>query len=341
MKVSWKIIVPVLVWVLITCSLFAIMFVNILIVRPSHREGEAVVEINRGDTTSLIADKLIEAGVINSWYLFKLEARLSGAKIKAGEYSIPLKLSIRDVIAFLDKGKTLLHKVTIREGLTIPEIAAALEESNMVAANDFMDAVAQLAQSNKWAIPAKTLEGYLFPETYNFRKGVKADSVAREMVNTFYKQVATVAPEELMKNPEALHEVVTLASIIEKETGAEHERKVISAVFTNRLKKNMLLQSDPTVIYALPKFDGNIRKKDLSYDSPYNTYKYAGLPPGPIASPGLGSLDAALNPASESYLYFVSKNNGEHYFSRTLREHNNAVRKYQLNKRSRNRNRGS
>ena len=231
--------------------------------------------------------------------------------------------------------------MTIPEGLTIPEIAQALEKSNIVTADDFLNAVAELAQSKEWGIPAESLEGYLFPETYSFRKGVSAESVAREMVNTFYKQIATVAPDGFLDDPEALHEIVTLASIIEKETGAEHERKIISAVFTNRLKKNMLLQSDPTVIYALPKFDGNIRRKDLSYDSPYNTYKYPGLPPGPIASPGLGSLDAALSPASESYLYFVSKNNGEHHFSKTLREHNNAVRKYQLNKRSRNRNRGS
>ena len=335
MKFTWKIIVPAIVWLTIPACLFAIMFANILIVRPNNGAGEAIVEISKGDPVTVIADKLIDAGVIKSQTLFKLEARITGATMKAGEFSIPRNLSTRDVIVYLAKGKALLHKVTIREGLTIPEIAQVLEQAGIVAAKEFETAVADLVLSNEWNIPGDRLEGYLFPETYNFPKGTSAEDVAREMVKTFYKQIATVAPQEVLNDPKRLHEVVTLASIIEKETGAEHERKTISAVFTNRLKKGMLLQTDPTVIYALPKFDGNIRKKDLSYDSPYNTYKYPGLPPGPIASPGLGSLDAALHPTDEKYLYFVSKNNGEHYFSKTLVEHNQAVRMYQLNRKNR------
>ncbi len=181
----------------------------------------------------------------------------------------------------------------------------------------------------EFGIEGESLEGYLFPDTYQFAKRTPPHEIVRRMVTQFQ----TVYDESFRKRAAqlgmTLREVVTLASIIEKETGNASERGLISAVFHNRLKKKMRLQSDPTVIFALTDFNGNLTKKDLSAPSPYNTYRFIGLPPGPIANPGKESLYAALYPANVDYLYFVSKNDGTHFFSKNLREHNGAVNKYQ------------
>ena len=178
-------------------------------------------------------------------------------------------------------------------------------------------------------LDVRSLEGYLFPTTYRFAKYSKPENMIRTMVAFMSK---AVTPERRARAAElgmSVHEVLTLASVIEKETGAAEERRLISAVFHNRLRRKIPLQSDPTVIYALEGFDGNLRKRDLGVDSPYNTYRVRGLPPGPIANPGLESILAALYPAKASYLYFVSRNDGTHHFSSTLAEHNRAVDKYQ------------
>ena len=182
-------------------------------------------------------------------------------------------------------------------------------------------------------IPSDSLEGYLFPETYHFSKQTSEHKIIHTMVDAFKKRVIN---QELLDRVQrsglSLHEIITLASLIEKETGLNEERKHISSVFHNRLRKNMRLQTDPTVIYAINEFNGNIRKKDLNINSPYNTYRYKGLPPGPIASPGLKSITAALNPIKTNHLYFVSRKDGSHHFSSSLEEHNHAVRRYQLKK---------
>ena len=172
------------------------------------------------------------------------------------------------------------------------------------------------------------------PETYRFPKSASAGEIIAKMISTFLEKIEPIKRKNESKKTLEFGETVTLASIIEKETGNKDEYRLISAVFHNRLQKGMLLQADPTVIYGLPDFDGNITKKDLSYDSPYNTYRYRGLPPGPISNPGLLAIEAAYNPAKSDYLYFVAtKSEGKHYFSNNLPEHNRAVRKYQLNKR--------
>ncbi len=307
-------------------------WLNMALTSPHDGKGEVVVEIRPGESARAVSRKLFREGVIKSPLLFEIETRLKRNKtrIKAGEFRLPRDISIRDVVVRLTEGGTVLHRVTIPEGLNISEIGRELERSNIVSAAEFEAAARALAVERSRAIPADSLEGYLFPETYHFRKGVPADEVVSSMVREFYSQAGAVLPDKIMNDPEALHRIVTLASLIEKETGAEGERKLIASVFLNRLEKNMLLQSDPTVIYALPDFDGNLRKKDLTYDSPFNTYLYRGLPPGPIANPGRASISAAFHPAEENYLYFVSKNNGEHYFARTLVEHNLAVRRYQI-----------
>ena len=182
-------------------------------------------------------------------------------------------------------------------------------------------------------IPTDSLEGYLFPETYYLSKLTPEKKIVEKMVNTFKEKVLkSQILKSIKESSLSLHEIITLASLIEKETGLDSERKMISSVFYNRLKKNMRLQTDPTVIYAIEKFDGNIRKRDLKIDSPYNTYRYKGLPPGPISSPGLKSIEAAISPIKSNHLYFVSRQDGSHHFSSNLAEHNQAVKKYQLRK---------
>lgn len=302
-----------------------------MVTRPNTGSGSALVEIKKGDSVKAMAARLEGAGVIDSRLLFEIEARLShaGGRLRAGEYLLEKDASIRGVIKTLVEGRAVLRKITIPEGMTARQVADTLEKSGILPAKEFMASAADPALLSEFGVPAKSAEGYLFPETYNLAKGTKGREAVSAMMKMFFGKAGSALPPDLMGAPKSLHELVTLASIVEKETGAEGEKKLIAAVFANRLKKRMPLQSDPTVIYALPDFDGDIRKKDLSYDSPYNTYTRKGLPPGPIANPGLTSLLAALEPAEADYLYFVSKNNGEHYFSATLDEHNRAVRKFQ------------
>ncbi len=294
--------------------------------------GDALVEIDKGDTLRIVSEKLKKAGVISNPFLFEIEARLTGedVKIRAGEYMLSKNASIRKNLERLTEGKAVLRPITIPEGYNVRQIGHELERLGFMSADNFVSSASDPDLTRIFNIPAGSAEGYLFPDTYHFSKGVLPDDVVTKMVKTFFDKVSKIASRSIVSNRQKLHRVVTLASIIEKETGNDSERALVAAVFANRLKRNMRLQSDPTVIYALPQFDGNIRKKDLSYDSPYNTYMYYGLPPGPIANPGLASISAALNPANVKYLYFVAKNNGEHYFSSSLKEHNRAVRKYQV-----------
>lgn len=315
-------------------TLFSIF--EIEITRPNNGAGFEVFEIKKGESVQAVAKRLHKSGIISSPLFFEMESRLKGVegKIHAGEYRLPLNLSARAILKLFIKGRTILHSVTIPEGLTLHEIAKVMEKSGLMNAEEFIIAASDSTILASFNLPWKNAEGYLFPETYSLPKGITPREAVKAMIKTFFDKVKNVLPENVVANPVELKKIVTLASIIEKETGAGHERKVISAVFNNRLRIGMRLQSDPTVIYAMPHFDGNIRKKDLEYDSPYNTYLYKGLPPGPIASPGLDSIRAALFPEKVDYLYFVSKNNGEHQFSRTLKEHNNAVKRYQIRRKN-------
>ncbi|VAX16915.1 FIG004453: protein YceG like [hydrothermal vent metagenome] len=308
------------------------LLLNNALTRPNGGKGSVIVEIAPGASARYVSRKLFKAGVINSPALFEIEARLKGIKnvIRAGEFRLPRNISIREVALRLARGAAVLHRVTIPEGLTTYETGEALEKADIVSSDEFKAALLIYPKKQRRKIPSKSLEGYLFPETYHFRKGVSAREVIKTMVSEFYRQAPSVLPGSVISDPDQLHRIITLASIIEKETGVDAERKLISSVFTNRLEKGMLLQSDPTVIYALPYFDGNLHKKDMKYDSPYNTYIHKGLPPGPIANPGLASIDAARRPLKGNYLYFVSKNNGGHHFSKTLKEHNRAVMIYQI-----------
>jgi len=238
-----------------------------------------------------------------------------------------------DILKAITSGKTVLHPVTIPEGYRITEIAELLAEKISINKEKFIKEARSKDLIKSLNITSDSLEGYLFPETYHFSKHTPEQKIVQAMLNTFKQRITNRnILDQIQKSDMSLHEVITLASLIEKETGMNDERKHISSVFHNRLHRNMRLQTDPTVIYAIEEFDGNIRKKDLNIDSPYNTYRYKGLPPGPIANPGIKSIVAALNPIRSNHLYFVSRKDGSHHFSSNLREHNRAVQKYQLKK---------
>ncbi len=291
------------------------------------------LEITPGMTLKQTSDLLAERHLIRSASTFRILAHLRDKhnQIQVGEYAISPSMVPGEILSKITSGKTVLHPVTIPEGFRITEIAALLADRGLVDADAFIKQTQDPRWQQELDIPADSLEGYLFPETYHFSKYTTEEQIVRTMLETFQTQGA---PQEFRKRAKELkltyHEVVTLASLIEKETGVDEERKLISSVFHNRLQKNMKLQTDPTVIYAIRNFDGNIRKKDLSIDSPYNTYRYFGLPPGPIASPGKQSIEAALYPDETDFLYFVSRQDGSHQFSSNLADHNAAVAKYQL-----------
>jgi UPF0755 protein len=231
------------------------------------------------------------------------------------------------------KGRVKLYRITLPEGVNMNEIAAVLEKAGFCEKNNFLDLCQDRSFIQSLGIKSITLEGYLFPDTYFFPKHSPCKKIITAMVEHF-KLIFTQAWQDRAAELKlSVHDIVTLASIIEKETGDATERPLIASVFHNRLAKNMRLESDPTVIYGIKDFDGNIKRKHLKTVTPYNTYQIRGLPMGPIANPGAASLAAALYPAQTQYLFFVSKKDTTHKFSRTIQEHNRAVRKYQLKKR--------
>jgi UPF0755 protein len=290
-----------------------------------------VVDIPDGSTFQYVATLLEREGLIKSRFFFVLFGKSQSAdrKIHAGEYELNPGMTPAEILAMLLNGQVVLHSLTIPEGLTIVQIAELASQDGLTDRAEFLRLAKDRAFVESLGIKAETLEGYLYPNTYKFPRAVKA----REVLVTMVEQLRQVLGPDLLARMQeikmTLHEVLTLASVIEKETGSGGERSEISAVFHNRLKKHIPLQSDPTVIYGLPAFDGNLRKKDLSSPSPYNTYRVQGLPPGPIANPGFQAIRATLYPSNSSYLYFVSRNDGTHQFSATLIEHNRAVEKYQ------------
>ena len=290
-------------------------------------------KIEKGMTLKQVAYRLAESQLVRGPSSFRLLAYLQSKQdqIKAGEFRLSSAMTPMQILERVTSGRSILYPVTIPEGYRITEIAALLSRKGMADEAEFIDATRDRSLIESLGGTMKTLEGYLFPDTYFFSKDAGAHNIVKTMLDTFAKQA--LKPQYLQRAREigfSFHDIVTLASLIEKETGDERERGLISAVFHNRLKKNMRLQCDPTVIYVIENFDGNLRKKDLAIDSPYNTYRYGGLPPGPIASPGLESIKAALYPAPVNHIYFVSRQDGSHEFSSTLAAHNRAVRKYQL-----------
>jgi UPF0755 protein len=296
---------------------------------------EVFVEIPQGAGVSGIASRLAEAGVVSNALAFRIAARLSGEerKLQAGEYRFAEAARPGDIVARLAKGDVYARLVTFREGLTMFEMAEVFAASGIGTAAEFLTEARDTSRIKAVDPRASSLEGYLFPDTYKMPRATGAKGTVDAMVAGFLRVFDADLRAEAAARGLSTHEAVTLASIVEKETGQAQERPLVSAVYHNRLRINMPLQCDPTVIYALQlarRWNGNLTREHLQMNSPYNTYRYPGLPPGPIASPGRASLEAAIRPAAAGYLYFVSRNDGSHVFASTLAEHNRNVQEWQV-----------
>lgn len=296
---------------------------------------EVFVDIPSGTGPNVIGQKLIDAGVVRDDLTFRTAILVSGRAraLKAGEYRFDAPMHALDVIDKIARGDVYKRLLTFREGLTIIEMAQVFEDRKFGKADDFEKAALNVKLIADLDPDARDLEGYLFPETYALPRDTPAAVVVEQMVAGFKKAFTTEMRDAAKQDGLSVRQVVTLASLVEKETGAADERPMVAAVYRNRMQMHMPMQADPTVIFALQKagkYNGNLSRDNLQFDSPYNTYKYAGLPPGPIAAPGKASLAAAAKPADVDYLYFVSKNDGTHVFASTLAEHNKNVFTWQV-----------
>lgn len=295
-----------------------------------------IVDIPSGIAFSHVSRLLHQKGLLGSEWFFQVLGRVQQVdrKIIPGEYELHAGMRPTVLLAKLVNGEVYQHSVTIPEGYNVVQIADILDKKGLADKREILRLNRDPAFFRSVSIKADTLEGYLFPDTYRFARYTPPEFIVRTFVSRFHEMVTPELQAQAKSMGMTLQEVLTLASVIEKETGLATERALVSGVFHNRLRRNIPLQSDPTVIYALEYFDGNIRKADLSVNSPYNTYKVRGLPPGPIANPGLAAIQAALYPTPSDFVYFVSRNDGSHKFSATLAEHNKAVDKYQRRPRS-------
>jgi UPF0755 protein len=293
-------------------------------------EPEKIVVIPAGSSISQIAAILVENKAIHNENLFTLAARIGGydTQLKAGKFSIPSGTNNRDILELLSSGRQMHEKITIPEGVTSRRIASLLSRQVDIDSTEFMRLVSDSTFVEESGIEANSLEGYLFPETYYFPWGVTAREAIAFMLEQFRRHLPDSAWQKAQRLGLSLHESITLASIIEGEAMLDSERRRISAVYHNRLRKGMKLQADPTIQYIIPDGPRRLLNADLEFDSPYNTYLYAGLPPGPINNPGQKSIEAALDPEETPFLYMVAKGDGSHVFSITLAEHNKAHREF-------------
>lgn len=303
---------------------------------PMGEAAAATFVVAKGTTFPQLVRRLKEEERLRYPEILRLYARLHPevTRLKAGEYAVAPGDSVAKLLARIARGEVVRHSFTVPEGWNVREIAAIVEKAGIATAADFMARVTDAALLAKLGIDAPSFEGYLFPDTYSFARDAGGAAVVQAMVQRFRSRLPADFAAKAARLGLTPHQAVILASVIEKETGAAHERPLISAVFHNRLKKRMRLQSDPTVIYGIANYDGNIRKIDLLTTTPYNTYRINGLPIGPIANPGYDALAAVIDPAPVAYLYFVSRNDGSHVFSATLKEHNRAVDEFQRRRRA-------
>jgi UPF0755 protein len=300
-----------------------------------YEGAEQFVTIESGSGSRAIGRRLVDAGLVRSDAAFRAALWRTGLArhLQAGEFRFDRAMTPIEVIEKIARGDVYYERITFPEGLNIQEMARVFEQQEFGKVVEFAEAARDVSAIRDIDPVAADLEGYLFPETYSVPRPTTATQLVRSMVERF-RQVFTPEMQQAARSLGlTTRQAVTLASLVEKETALESERPLVAAVYLNRLKIGMGMQADPTVIYALQqagRYNGNLRRDDLSFDSPYNTYRYAGLPPGPIASPGQDSLKAAVAPAEVDYLYFVSRNDGSHVFARTLTEHNENVRKFQV-----------
>ena len=330
-----KLLALFLVVLLLVGGAVALMYGRINAPYRGYQDSEQFVELPTGAGSASIGQRLVAAGIVRDVATFRTALWLSGQgrHLKAGEYRFDRAMTPFQVIDKIARGDVYVINITFPEGLTIAEMSKIFEAHGMGTAASFVEAAQDATLVHDLDPEARDLEGYLYPETYGLSRHADATKLIRMMTARFEHIFTPELRQAAAARNLSVRQAVTLASIVEKETARADERPKVAAVYLARLRIGMPLQCDPTVIYALTKrggYDGNIHKSDLSIASPYNTYRVAGLPPGPIASPGRPSLEAAVHPSDADYLYFVSRNDGSHVFARTLDEHNRNVRKYQI-----------
>src|SRR5262245_27577309 len=298
---------------------------------PLLDQGSRTVEIPASRGILDIPNQLASRGVIGNQVVFLGRAllRRTARSLKAGEYEVPQGASLLAVLQLLETGRVKPHLLVLAEGFTIRDLARQLEAEGLAPASDVVRAAGSPHMAWSLGIEADSLEGYLFPDTYQVTKGMRVEEILARMVQRFRDRAGTAdVVARARQRGLSLHQLVTLASIVEKEAALAQERPIIARVFLNRLRLDMPLQADPTVAYALAKEGRSPTREDLQFEHPFNTYRNRGLPPGPIGNPGRGSIDAVLEPANVPYLYFVAIDDRAHHFSTTLEEHNQAVARY-------------
>ncbi len=304
-------------------------------IRPASAAGQTrTVVISSGESTWQIGQRLAGAGVVRSAWAFVAAARLRGAtsRLRHGEYALSPAQSALQIVDVLTRGETVLHRVTVPEGYTVRQVADLLAEAGLADRERFLDLALRggrrLARATLEDLPIDSLEGYLFPDTYLLTRELDEAAILGRLLDRFDAAVGPDIRAAARARGLTLHQLLTVASMVEREARVPEERPVIAGVIYNRLRQGMRLEIDATVLYALGHHKTVVTAADLDVDSPYNTYRHDGLPPGPIANPGLPSIVAAAGPAEVPYLYYVLKPDGRHHFSRTLREHLEAIRRY-------------
>ena len=321
-------------FIALVCCYFYYSFCLTPVTSNEETVQSVKIQVPSGRTILSVAEELEKYGIIRSKYVFYLEARLKNIGMKAGVYSLSTDMSIPEMFEMLQTGRQDHLIVSIPEGLTLSKIAMILEKNGVVDAASFMAASRDSSLLNEYSIPFDSFEGYVFPDTYYFNPGMSAEAVLKMMVDTFFLRISSIKALE-KKSSEELFDVVRLASIVEREYRVASEAPLIASVFKYRLKKGIGLYSCATIEYIITEIEGRphpdvITNKDLKINNPYNTYMWAGLPPGPISNPGMIALQAAAEPATTSYYYFrlVDSNTGEHYFSENFDEHIDVGRVY-------------
>jgi len=329
-SLTGRIVHRVILYFVAVIFVFCVLLLNYSISSIDKKNINVLVDIPTGSSFLEVTEILNKSGLIKHRVFFYSLAVIKRARrhICAGEYEINTLLTPAAMIDKLIRGEVKEHIVLIPEDFSMQEIAARLDSEKLINKEIFFELAKDKDFLESLNIKAGSIEGYLFPDTYYFNRSMNTRQIMKKMVNNFWEKVTP----EMIKRAGDLgfntHQFVTFASIIGKESGDDAEKTMISAVFYNRLKKKIRLQSDPTAVYDLENFDGKVLRSHLKRKSPYNTYIIKGLPPGPIANPGMTSLKAALNPAPVKYLYFVSKKDGSHFFSSSLNEHNQAINRY-------------
>lgn len=323
-----------LILALLILSAGAVAFLSLFFdLRLDTGEPQLItVMIDKGTSLHGVARQLANAGVVPGARRFALLGRLLGKSnaLKWGEYEFQTPLHPIRVLQMLIAGEVKLYHLTVPEGFSAAQIGAVLESLGLTEAGEFRRTAMLPTAAKALQVPGPTLEGYLFPTTYALYKGMTTQEIQTTMVKEYRKVFDTSLQARAREVGLSERQVVTLAAIVEKETGVAEERPLIASVYLNRLKRGMRLQADPTVIYGIDNFDGNLTRRHLETAMPYNTYRIQGLPPGPIASPGAEAIRAVLYPATSDYLFFVANGNGAHVFSKDYEAHRKLVERYQL-----------